>query len=113
VNGRSRSLAAETRNMSIHPKAEYQILIDNASRYILDHAAGAGMTIESPVWDRGAPYVSGTAHHVRLVMGDAEDELEIPHEWLPIESEGHNRFRTEVEAALARLKVKARAAARG
>lgn len=96
--------------MTIHATAEYQILIDSASHYILDHAAGAGMAIEPPLWDRGAPYVSGTAHHVRLVLNDVEQEFEIPHEWLPIESEGHNRFRADVEAALARLKAKARAA---
>jgi hypothetical protein len=34
--------------------------------------------------------------------------LRIPHEWLPFDSDGHGRFRTDVEAALARLKAAAK-----
>jgi hypothetical protein len=94
--------------MSIHEKAEYAILIDRASYYMLNHAAAAGMRIRPPEWDYGHTGETPAEHHVRLATDNAEVELEIPHEWLPVDSEGHNRFRTDVEAALARLKAKSR-----
>jgi hypothetical protein len=98
--------------MSIHEKAEYAILIDKASYYMLDHAAAAGMRIRPPEWDFGHAGATLAEHHVRLATDDAEVELEIPHAWLTVESEGHNRFRTDVEAALARLRAKSRTVGR-
>lgn len=95
--------------MSIHEKAEYQILIDNASHYILSHAAGADVEILPPVWDEGAPGMVTTTHTLHIATTDGEEKLSVPHAWLPLESDGHNRFRTEVESALAKLKAKARA----
>lgn len=92
--------------MSIHEKAEYQILIDNASHYILSHAAGADVEILPPVWDEGAPGMVTTTHTLHIATADDEEKLSVPHAWLPLESDGHNRFRTEVESALARLKAK-------
>lgn len=92
--------------MSTHEKADYQILIDNASHYILSHAAGANLDILPPVWDDGADGMTTTIHRLRIKAGDSEEELSIPHAWLPLDSEGHNRLRTEVEAALARLKAR-------
>ncbi len=98
--------------MSTHDKAEYQILLDNATNYILAHAASAGLQILPPRWDGGATEMTTSNHRVRIATSIAEEEVPIPHEWLPLESEGHNRFRTEVEAALARLKASDRSAGR-
>jgi hypothetical protein len=47
-------------------------------------------------------------HHVRIATREAQEELTVPHDWLAAENEGHNRFRTEVEAALARLRTRQR-----
>jgi len=47
-------------------------------------------------------------HHVRIGTREAEEELSVTHDWLAVENEGHNRFRTEVEAALARLRSRQR-----
>jgi hypothetical protein len=91
--------------MPSHEKAEYQILLDSASNYILAHASGAGIELQPPVWDEGTRSPT-TLHHVRIATRDAEVNLPIPHDWLPVDSEGHNRFRTEVEAALARLRTR-------
>jgi hypothetical protein len=74
--------------MSIHEKAEYAILIDKASYYMLDHAAAAGMRIRPPEWDFGHAGATLAEHHVRLATDDAEVELEIPHAWLTVESAG-------------------------
>lgn len=93
--------------MSSHQRADYQILIDNASHYILGHAAGAGIAIQPPVWDHGSSEIRTGTHTVRIRSGTAAVELQVPHDWLPLESDGHGRFRTEVEAALARLKAAA------
>ena len=90
--------------MSIHEKAEYQILIDRASDYIVTHAAAAGLDVLPPVWDGGSPGVTRTLHHVRIATRDGDVDLPVPHDWLPLDSEGHNRFRTQVENALAQLK---------
>jgi hypothetical protein len=90
--------------MAKHEKAEYQILIDNASHFIESHAASANLDILPPVWDEGDSGIKITAHNLRIATADAEVDLAVPHEWLSRSSEGHNRFRTEVEAALARLK---------
>ena len=94
--------------MSTHEKADYQILLDNASHYILSHAAGSDVEILPPVWDEGMPGMVTTTHTLHIATADGEERLSIPHSWLPLESDGHNRFRTEVEAALARLKIKVR-----
>jgi len=96
--------------MATHDKAEYQILLDSASRYIVTHASSAGMTVLPPVWDNGSRVINTSMHRVRIATRDAEEELPIPHEWLPVDSEGHNRFRTEVEAALSRLRSRHRTA---
>jgi hypothetical protein len=98
--------------MSSHDKAEYQILLDSATNYILAHAASAGLQILPPRWDGDAAEMTTHTHHVRIATNMAEEEVRIPHEWLPLESEGHNRFRTEVEAALARLMASDRCAGR-
>ena len=90
--------------MSTHEKAEYQILIDNATHYIVAHAAGAGLDLLPLQWDGGAREMTTSTHRVRIATRDSAEELQVPHEWLPLDSEGHNRFRTEVEAALARLR---------
>jgi hypothetical protein len=87
-----------------HEKAEFQLLLDTASNYIVAHASGAGLTVLPPVWDGGTPNMTGSIHHVRIATREAEIELAVPHDWLPHDSEGHNRFRTQVEAALAELK---------
>jgi hypothetical protein len=92
--------------MSVHEKADYQILLDSASNYILAHASGAGVDVLPPIWDDGSVNPEAALHHVRIATRDAEEELNVPHDWLPVDSEGHNRFRTEVEAALARLKTR-------
>ena len=92
--------------MSSHEKADYQILLDSASNYIVAHASGAGIDVLPPVWDEGSVTPATSLHHVRIATRDAEEELDVPHDWLPIDSEGHNRFRTEVEAALSRLKTR-------
>ena len=94
--------------MSTHEKADYQILIDNATHYIVSHATGANIDILPPVWDAGSHGMVTTTHSVRIATKDGEEELSVPHTWLPLESDGHNRFRTEVESALARLKARAR-----
>ena len=91
--------------MSTHEKAEYQILLDNASHYIVDHAAAAGLELFSLEWDGGKAGMTTSMHHVRIATRDAVENLEVPHKWLPLESEGRNRFRTEVEATLARLRA--------
>lgn len=91
--------------MSTHEMADYQILLDNASNYVLSHAAVTGMKLQPLLWDEGAPGMLTALHRLRIATMDATEELRIPHEWLPLEAEGHNRFRTEVEAALARLRA--------
>jgi hypothetical protein len=88
----------------MHQKAEQQILLDSASNYIVAHATGAGLVVLPPVWDGGSPGVATPLHHVRIATREAEVDLAVPHDWLLQESDGYNRFRTEVEAALAQLK---------
>ena len=90
--------------MSIHEMAEYQILIDRASAYIVTHAAAAGLDVLPPVWDGGSQTVTTTLHHVRIATRDGDVDLPVPHDWLPLDSDGHNRFRTQVENAFAQLK---------
>jgi hypothetical protein len=97
--------------MSTHEKAEYQILIDHASNYILDHATAAGIRLLPLQWDGGAPEMTTATHRVRIATRDAAEELRVPHEWLALHSAGHNRFRTEVEAMLARLRAGGRSSA--
>jgi hypothetical protein len=94
--------------MSTHEKVDYQILLDSASNYIVAHASGAGLDVLPPVWDGGSPSLTTTLHHVRIATHDAEVDLPVPHAWLALDSDGHNRFRTEVEAALAQLKARRR-----
>jgi hypothetical protein len=96
--------------MSTHEKAEYQILIDHASRYILDHATAAGVELLPPQWDGGVSGMTTSTHRVRLATRDATEELQVPHEWLSLHGAGHDRFRTEVEAMLARLRARGRLA---
>lgn len=96
--------------MSSHIKADYQILIDNASHYILGHAAAAGLSVEQPVWDHGSTDILAKIHTVQIRSGNAVEELRIPHDWLPLDSHDHGRFRTDVEAALARLRAASRPA---
>jgi hypothetical protein len=43
---------------------------------------------------------------VRIATRDAAVDLPVPHDWLPLDSDGHNRFRTEVETALAQLRTR-------
>ena len=90
--------------MSIHEKAEQQMLFDSASNYIVAHATGAGLDVLPPVWDGGSPSATTPLHHVRIATSDAVVELAVPHDWLLHDGYGHDRFRTEVEAALAQLK---------
>jgi hypothetical protein len=92
--------------MSTHELAEYRILLDGASNYIITHAASAGLAVQPPVWDDGAERMNTSTHRVRIATESAAEELRIPHEWLRVDSDGHNRFRTEVEAALARLRTR-------
>ncbi len=94
--------------MHIHEHTEYQILLDRASNYIVSHATAAGLDVLPPVWDGGSPSVTTSLHHVRIATRDAEVDLPVPHDWLPLDSDGHNRFRTEVEIALTRLKTRRR-----
>lgn len=89
--------------MSTHEQAEYQILIDYASHYITDHATAAGVELLPLQWDGGVSGMTTSMHRVRIATRDAAEELQVPHEWLPLHSAGHDRFRTEVEAMLARL----------
>ena len=96
--------------MSTHEKAEYQILIDHASYYILDHATAAGVELLPLQWDGGVSGMTTSTHRVRIATRDAAEELQVPHEWLSLDSAGHNRFRTEVEAMLARLRAGGRSA---
>jgi hypothetical protein len=91
-----------------HETADYQILLDTATNYILAHASGAGLEVLPPIWDDGFPRANVSLHHVRIATREAQEELSVPHEWLAVENEGHNRFRTEVEAALARLRARQR-----
>jgi hypothetical protein len=91
--------------MSTHEKSEYQILIDHASHYILDHATAAGLELLPLQWDGGVSGMTTSTHRVRIATSDAAVELQVPHEWLSLHSAGHNRFRTEVEAMLARLRA--------
>lgn len=91
--------------MSTHEKAEYQILIDHASHYILDHATAAGVELLPLQWDGGVSGMTTSTHRVRIATRDAAEELQVPHEWLPLHSAEHNRFRTEVEALVARLRA--------
>ena len=90
--------------MSVHERAEYQILLDRASNYIVAHATAAGLDLLSPVWDGGSLGATASVHHVHIATRDAAVDLEVPHDWLPLESEGHNRFRAQVENAFAQLK---------
>jgi hypothetical protein len=94
--------------MSSHEKAEFQMLFDSASNYILGHASGVGLDVLPPVWDGGSPSVTMSVHHVRIATHDAEIDLPVPQDWLLADSEGHNRFRTQVEAALRQLKGRSR-----
>jgi hypothetical protein len=96
--------------MSTHEQAEYQILIDHASHYILEHATAAGVELLPLQWDGGASGMRTSTHRVRIATRDAEEELQVPHEWLSLHSAGHNQFRTEVEAMLARLRAGGRLA---
>jgi hypothetical protein len=98
--------------MSAHEKAEYQILIDHASLYIRDHATAAGVELLPLQWDGGTSEMTTSTHRVRIATRDAAEELQVPHEWLSLGSGGHNRFRTEVEAMLARLRAGGRSARR-
>jgi hypothetical protein len=98
--------------MSTHEKAEYQILIDHASYYIRDHAMAAGVELLPLQWDAGESGMTTSMHRVRIATRDAAEELQVPHEWLPLASAGHNRFRTEVEAMVARLGAGSRSARR-
>ncbi len=91
-----------------HEIAEFQVLLDSASHYIVAHGTGAGLELLPPVWDGGAPRASDPVHHVRIATHDAAIDLEVPHDWLPLDAEGHNRFRTEVELALAELRARRR-----
>ena len=91
--------------MSTHEKADYQILIDHASYYILDHATVAGLQLLPLQWDGGVSGMKTSTHRVRIATRDAAEELQVPHEWLSLDSAEHNRFRTEVEAMLARLRA--------
>jgi hypothetical protein len=90
--------------MSTHEKADYQILLDNASSFIVGHASSSGLDVLPPVWDGGAIDMKASTHRVRIATRDAAVELQVPHAWLALDSEGHNRFRTEVVAALAQLR---------
>ena len=94
--------------MTVHDKVDFQILLDSASNYIVAHATGAGLDVLPPVWDNGAANEAAPLHHVRIATRDAEVDLPVPHEWLPLDGDGHNRFRTQVEAALAQLKARRR-----
>jgi len=90
--------------MSDHPGADYEALIDSASHYILSHAAAAGLEVEPPIWDLGRKALVTDTHTVQIKSGDSVLVLKVQHEWLRPESYSHGRFRTEVEAALAKLK---------
>lgn len=90
--------------MSTNESADYRILLDSASNYIVTHATAAGVDVLPPVWDGGSPTLGLSLHHVRIATHDAAIDLSVPHDWLPRDSEGHNRFRTQVEAALAQLR---------
>ena len=92
--------------MSVHEKAEFQMLFDSASNYILAHASGVGLELLPPIWDGGAPRMGTSMHRLRIATRDAHVDLSVPHDWLHLDSDGHNRFRTEVEAALAQLKTR-------
>ena len=94
--------------MSVHEKAEHQILFDRASNFIVAHATAAGLDLLPPIWDGGAPSSTLSMHHVRITTREGEVDLAVPHEWLPVDSKDHNRFRTEVEAALAQLGARRR-----
>ena len=94
--------------MNSHESVDYQILLETASNYIVAHASGAGLDVLPPVWDDGSPRPNVSLHHVRIATREAQEELTVPHDWLAAENEGHNRFRTEVEAALARLRTRQR-----
>jgi len=94
--------------MSTHEQAEYQILIDHASHYIVDHATAAGIELLPLQWDGGASGMMTSTHRVRIATHNAAEELQVPHEWLSLHNAGHNRFRTEVEAMLARLRARGR-----
>jgi hypothetical protein len=99
--------------MFTHAKAEYQMLIDNATNYMLRHAAGAGLSVLPPTWDDGAADKRSVIHKVRLATVDAGVNLRVPHEWLSPDSDGYGRFRTEVESALAQLKAMTQSAGTG
>jgi hypothetical protein len=90
--------------MTIHEKAEYQILLDRASNYIVTHGSAAGLDLLAPVWDEGSSGMTTSLHQLRIATRDGEVDLAIPHDWLPLDSDGHNRFLTQVENALAQLK---------
>lgn len=89
--------------MSIHETTKLQILFDRASHYIVTHATAAGLDVLPPIWDDGSPSVAAPLHHVRIATRDSEVDLPVPHDWLPLQSDGHNRFRAEVETAIAQL----------
>ena len=89
--------------MSAHENADYQILFERASSYIVAHATATGLDVLPPVWDGGTPTGGAVLHHVRIATRDAAVDLPVPHDWL-LDSNGHNRFRTQVETALVRLR---------
>lgn len=89
-----------------HPNADFQALLDSASHYIVAHGAGAGLELLPPVWDGGMPRAHDPVHNVRVATPDAAIDLSVPHDWLPLDSDGHNRFRTEVETVLTELRRK-------
>jgi hypothetical protein len=89
--------------MSSHAKADYQILLDNASSHIESHASSSGLRLLPLVWDEGTSGMVTTTHRLRIATRDAHVDLQVPHQWLALDVEEHNRFRTEVAAALARL----------
>lgn len=89
-----------------HANADFQALLDSASHYIVAHGTGAGLAVLPPVWDDGAPNAANSVHNVRIATADAAIDLPVPHDWLPLDAEGHNRFRTEVELVLAELRAR-------
>ena len=89
--------------MSIHETTKLHILFDRASNYIVTHATAAGLDVLPPVWDDGAPSVTAHLHRVRVATRDSEVVLPVPHDWLPLDSAGHDRFRAEVETVIAQL----------
>ena len=99
--------------MSSHEKADFQILLDKASNYIVTHASAAGLDVLPPVWDGGKPSMATSIHHVRIATRDGNINLAVPRDWLPLDSDGHNRFRTQVETVLGELRRRRHATGSG